>query len=305
MSNLLNNAEQPCQGQSEGPAQVAMVIQPRVAELGGFEVRRALPTREKRMVGPWIFFDEMGPAEFAAGQGVNVAPHPHIGLATVTYLFDGEILHRDSLGSEQVIRPGDINLMVAGRGVVHSERERPETTSRAHSLHGLQLWLALPPAQETMDPAFYHVAGSDIPTTAVAGVKLRVLIGSAYGVTSPVPAYSETLYFEAWLGSGQVLQLPQVEECAIYVISGEVEAGGQVLTAQTLAVLEANTEVRVQATKRAKIVVIGGDSLGPRYIDWNFVSSDKGRIKQAREDWTAQRFARVPGDEEDYIPLPR
>ncbi|MGX5914669.1 pirin family protein [Aliidiomarina sp. Khilg15.8] len=305
MSNQLKSAEQPCTTEAEGLPLVAMVIQPRIAELGGFAVRRVLPTRQKRMVGPWIFFDEMGPAQFAPGAGVNVAPHPHIGLATVTYLFDGEILHRDSLGSKQLIRPGDINLMVAGRGVVHSERERAEVTAVEHSVHGLQLWLALPQEEETSDPAFYHVAAADIPDAVAEGVKLRVLMGSAYGVTSPVPTFSETLYIEAWLESGQSLQLPLTEERAVYVVSGEVELGGKPLAAQTLAVLSDNTEVRARAIKRTKIVVIGGKSLGPRYIDWNFVASDKACIEQAREDWKAQRFDKVPGDEEAFIPLPR
>lgn len=305
MSNLLHNAEQPCETRVEPMPWVSLVIQPRVAELGGFAVRRALPTREKRMVGPWIFFDEMGPVDFAPGQGVNVAPHPHIGLATVTYLFDGEILHRDSLGSEQVIRPGDVNLMVAGRGVVHSERERPEITNQAHSVHGLQLWLALPESEEMADPAFYHVAGIDLPTVAVDGVKLRVLMGSAYGVQSPVPVFSPTLYFEAWLNPGQELQLPLAQERAVYVVSGELDAGGHELSAQTLTVLGDDSELRLRALGAAKIVVIGGDSLGSRYINWNFVATDKARIEQARADWKAQRFDKVPGDETEYVPLPR
>lgn len=305
MSNLLNNAEQPCDTSLERTPWVSLVIQPRVAELGGFAVRRALPTREKRMVGPWIFFDEMGPADFSPGQGVNVAPHPHIGLATVTYLFDGEILHRDSLGSEQVILPGDINLMVAGRGVVHSEREWPEVTNRAHSVHGLQLWLALPASAESSEPAFYHLSGIDLPTVAVEGVKVRILMGSAYGVSSPVPVFSPTLYLEAWLTQGQELRLPPAQERAVYVVSGELDAGGQGLSAQTMAVLSDASDLRLRALSNAKIIVIGGDSLGERYIDWNFVATDKDLIEQARADWVAQRFAKVPGDEHDYVPLPR
>src|SRR5690554_2036522 len=188
---------------------IELLIEPRDTDLGGFSVRRLLPTRQHRMVGPWIFFDHMGPAEFAPGEGINVRPHPHINLATVTYLFEGEILHRDSLGSLQAIRPGDINLMVAGRGIVHSERERPEVTAVPHRLHGLQLWFALPEADEEVEPAFLHYPSADIPRVDVDGVPVRVMMGAAYGVTSSVRTYAGALYVEAHLKPGQKLVLPQ------------------------------------------------------------------------------------------------
>ena len=213
MSNLTADLQQQCDARPcDG---LELLIQPRDKDLGGFSVRRVLPTRERTMVGPWIFFDHMGPAEFPAGTGINVRPHPHINIATVTYLFEGEILHRDSLGSLQGIGPGDINLMVAGRGIVHSERERPEVTAQAHQLHGLQLWLALPEEDEEVKPAFHHYPAADIPALEVDGVPLRVMMGSAYGVTSPVRVFAETLYVEAHLQPGQSIVLPGAAERAV------------------------------------------------------------------------------------------
>lgn len=288
----------------QGCGAVELIIQPRTRDLGSFSVRRVLPTAERRLVGPWIFFDHMGPAEFPAGQGVNVRPHPHINLATVTYLFEGEILHRDSLGSFQPIRPGDINLMVAGRGIVHSERERPEVTATDHGLHGLQLWLALPEADEEIDPAFYHYPSADIPAVTVAGVPVRVMMGSAYGVTSPVKTFADSLYVEAHLQPGQTLVLPEYEERAVYVASGHLKAEDTEIPEHAMAVFSADPSVVLEAVDESRIAIIGGETMSPRFIEWNFVSSRRERIEQAKADWRAQRFPTIPGDDVEFIPLP-
>ena len=217
---------------------IELLIQPWEKDLGGFQVRRVLPYRDRKMIGPWIFFDHMGPAVFPAGQGIDVRPHPHINLATVTYLFEGEILHRDSLGSLQPIQPGAINLMVAGRGITHSERERPEVRKESRKLHGLQLWLALPEADEEIAPDFRHYAAADIPRVVKGGVPVRVMIGSAYDVTSPVITFAETLYLEADMQAGQSLMLPDsVEERAVYVVSGELREGDTIIPEYSMAVL--------------------------------------------------------------------
>lgn len=303
MSNVSKYPEQDCKiAQVHGT--IDLIIEPKEKDLGGFSVRRSLPNRSRRTVGPWIFFDHMGPAMFPAGEGVNVRPHPHINLATVTYLFEGEILHRDSLGSEQVIRPGDLNLMVAGSGIVHSERERPEIRNAPHNVHALQLWLALPSGQEEMDPAFYHYPEADIPIVTINGVTLRVIMGTAYGVTSPVLTYIATLYVEARLQAGQSLTLPTAAELALYVVEGELNIAGQTLTTCTMAVLTPGQTVTISANEETRIAIIGGDAVGPRLIEWNFVSSTQARIDQAKDDWRAGRFAKVPGDETEFIPLP-
>lgn len=283
---------------------IALIIEPRTKDLGGFSVRRCLPVRERRSIGPWVFFDEMGLAHFPAGEGVNVRPHPHINLATVTYLFTGEILHRDSLGSYQAIRPGDINLMVAGKGIVHSERERPEVNAVPHSLHGLQLWLALPEADEEIEPAFYHYPGAQIPTLEIADVPVRVLIGTAYGISSPVKTFFDTLYIEADLKTGQQLILPNAAERGLYIVSGEISLQGSVIGAQQLVVLNDAAGVCITAQSPCRIALIGGASIGKRYVDWNFVSSSKSRIEQAKADWRDGKFPTVPGDDEEFIPLP-
>lgn len=303
MSNLAKDLEQQCDV-ARGCGAVELVIQPRDRDLGGFSVRRVLPSAGRRMVGPWVFFDHMGPAVFPAGQGINVRPHPHINLATVTYLFEGEILHRDSLGSLQAIRPGDINLMVAGSGIVHSERERPEVTAAAHRLHGLQLWLALPEADEETEPAFHHYPGTDIPAVEVDGVPIRVMMGSAYGVSSPVRVFAETLYVEAHLQAGQAIVLPDAEERAVYVAQGSLTTQGTTIPEHSMAVFARAEGVILEATAEARIAIVGGESLGRRYIDWNFVSSRKARIEQAKQAWKAGSFPKVPGDEHDFIPLP-
>jgi redox-sensitive bicupin YhaK (pirin superfamily) len=303
MSLMERDAEQPC-GFGDGCDAVELIIRPRDKDLGGFSVRRLLPTARRKMVGPWIFFDHMGPADFPPGRGINVRPHPHINLATVTYLFEGEILHRDSLGSLQAIRPGDINLMVAGRGIVHSERERPELTASAHRLHGLQLWLALPEAHEEVAPDFIHYPGAAIPALEVDGVPLRVMMGSAYGQRSPVKTFADTLYIEADLKAGQTLTLPDAPERALYTAHGQVRIGAAALDEHAMAILKPADGLTVAALTDARIALIGGEPLGHRYIDWNFVSSRKARIELAKDDWRAGRFPAVPGDETEFIPLP-
>lgn len=303
MSNLSESVTADCQTDHSCSA-IELMIQPRDKDLGGFSVRRVLPTRERQMVGPWIFFDHMGPARFPAGSGINVRPHPHINLATVTYLFEGEILHRDSLGSVQPIRPGDINLMVAGKGIVHSERERPEVTATDHNLHGLQLWLALPEDREEIEPAFYHYPSADIPALNVEGVPVRVIMGQAYGVTSPVKTLSETLYVEAHLQKGQSLVLPEATERAVYVASGSLKAKETAIPQHSMAIFGSQPGIEITADEESRIAVIGGEPFAPRFMEWNFVSSREDRLEQAKADWKAGRFPLVPGDEDEFIPLP-
>jgi len=303
MSNLFTKVELEC-ATTRPCGAIEQLIVPQVTDLGGFSVRRALPNAQRRMVGPWIFFDHMGPADFPAGQGIDVRPHPHVNLATVTYLFEGEILHRDSLGSLQAIRPGDINLMVAGCGIVHSEREREAVRAVPHRQHGLQLWLALPEADEETEPAFVHYPAGDIPAVTVAGVAVRVLIGTAYGVTSPVKTFADTLYVEAQLQAGQCSVLPDAEERAVYVVQGGIAAAGTAIPEHAMAVFAAGEGIALKAVSDTRIAIIGGAHLGERHIDWNFVSSRKARIEQARRDWRDGRFPKVPGDTKEFIPLP-
>jgi redox-sensitive bicupin YhaK (pirin superfamily) len=289
---------QPCSG-------VSLIITPREKELGGFSVRRALPVKEQRKIGPWIFFDHAGPATFAPGEGVDVRPHPHINLATVTYMFEGSFMHRDSLGNEIAIAPGDINLMVAGKGIVHSERTPDELRAAGHTLHALQLWLALPEEDEEIDPAFYHYDAAELPTTEVDGIPIRVMMGEAYGLRSPVKTFAETLYFEADLKAGQSLKLPEAEERGVYVAAGQIAINGREVNEFSLAVLENAPGTCVTASQDSRIALIGGEALGPRHMFWNFVSSRKERIEQAKSDWDNGRFPRVPGDDEEFIPLPK
>ncbi|MEO8118317.1 MAG: pirin family protein [Rhodoferax sp.] len=303
MSNMTTQVEMDCTA-VQGCDAVELIIEPRDKDLGGFSVRRCLPTTQRKMVGPWVFFDHMGPAEFPAGQGINVRPHPHVNIATVTYLFEGEILHRDSLGSLQTIRPGDLNLMVAGSGIVHSERERPEVTAVPHRLHGLQLWLALPEKDEEIDAAFHHYPAADIPAVSVAGVAVRVMMGTAFGVSSPVKVFANTLYVEAHLQAGQTLVLPEADERAVYVAQGSLKARDTHILEHAMAVLSDAQGVVLEATKESRIAIIGGEHLGQRFIEWNFVSSRRARIDEAKRDWKAGRFPKVPGDDVEFIPLP-
>lgn len=297
------NTESECD-LDKGCEAIDIIIKPREKDLGEFTVRRTLPTHQRKTVGPWIFFDHMGPANFSAGSGVNVRPHPHINLATVTYLFDGEILHRDSIGSYATITPGDINLMVAGKGITHSERERPEIKNVSHTLHGLQLWLALPEKDEEIEPAFYHYPSASIPAVTVDDVSLRVLMGTAYGVTSPVKTYAETLYVEAHMQEGQSLTVPNAEERAIYVVKGSLKIKDTVIPEFAMVILSSADDVVIDATADSRIALIGGEKISKRFIEWNFISSRKERVEQAKRDWQAGTFPKVIGDEDEFIPLP-
>lgn len=283
---------------------VGKLIRPKERDIGGFSVRRILPNVARQSVGPWVFFDHMGPVTFDPGHGIDVRPHPHINLATVTYLFQGEILHRDSLGNVQPITPGAVNLMFAGSGVVHSERESSEVRQSRHTLHGLQLWLALPESVENASPDFYHYSSAEIPSGIVNNVAVRVVMGEAYGLVSPVLLYSETLYVEAKLEAGQVLTIPEAAERAVYVVRGRLLQGVQVLQECTMSTIESNGPAQLQALEASSIVIIGGQNLGRRHLEWNFVSSRLERIQEAKRAWKAQRFSKIPGDEREFIPLP-
>jgi len=283
---------------------IELLIEPRTRDLGDLTVRRALPDKRRQRVGPFIFFDHMGPAEFPPGTGVNVRAHPHIGLATITYLFEGEILHRDSLGYVQPIRPGAVNWMTAGRGIVHSEKVTDEVLASGQRLHGLQTWVALPTEAEEIEPSFEHYPAGDIPCVDENGATIRVVLGSAFGISSPVTTQSETLYVEVILEPGQSVEIPDAEELAVYVVEGSVAVNDQFVETGVLAVLEQRANGTVTAESVARIMFVGGDALdGERYIWWNFVSSSRARIEQAKQDWRERRFDSVPG-ESDFVPLP-
>jgi redox-sensitive bicupin YhaK (pirin superfamily) len=291
---------------------VSLVIEPRPRDLGGFGVRRALPFAARRTVGPFIFFDHMGPADLAPGHGIDVRPHPHIALATVTYLFEGEIVHRDSLGSFQPIRPGDVNWMLAGRGIVHSERTGDQARRTGGQLHGIQSWVALPRAQESAAPAFHHHPAATIPRVERPGADIRVVAGHAYGARSPVGVLSPTLYIAVTLQPGAMLDVdPDHPERAVYVVEGEIAAGeadsGRRFGAGTMIVLRPGP-ASLRALAPTRLVVVGGTPLdGERHIWWNFVSSSTEQMEQAKRDWRDRdptRFPVVPGDEREFIPLP-
>jgi redox-sensitive bicupin YhaK (pirin superfamily) len=285
---------------------IELMVIPNARDIDGFQVRRALPTAKRRLVGPFIFFDRMGPAILRAGQALDVRPHPHIGLSTVTYLFDGKIRHRDSLGTEMVIQPGDVNLMTAGRGIVHSERTPEELRGAPMSVSGLQTWLALPDGKEEVAPLFENTAGAALPQFDADGVSGRIVIGGFSGLKSPVHAASETLYADIRLAPGAKVQIPaDAEERAIYTLEGEVSISGDRFPGERLLVFKPGDEIVISSEHGAHFMLFGGASLGSkRYIWWNFVSSSKERIEQAKEEWKTGRFDIVPGDEEEYIPLP-
>lgn len=286
-----------------------VVVVPRTRDLGdNFHVRRALPSVERRMVGPFVFLDQMGPTVFSAGRGLDVRPHPHIGLATVTYLFEGEILHRDSLGSVQPIRPGAVNWMTAGRGIVHSERTAPQIRQNESSLAGLQCWVALPRAREECDPDFTHTDAAALPVEEGEGITARIIAGEFFGKRSPVPVLSPMFYVDVVLEPGKQLNIPaDYDEQAIYVVDGQIDLGadgmfdgGQLLVLKPHRALTATA----RGTKPARFMLLGGEPMdGPRYLTWNFVSSSADRIEQAKEDWRRQLFTPVPGETE-FIPLP-
>ena len=296
----------PALGDVRASDAIEQVIVPRSIDLGDFRVHRALPSAEPRMVGPFILFDHAGPAVLRAGNGVDVRPHPHIGLATVTYLFDGEVLHRDSLGTAMPIQPGAVNLMIAGRGIVQSERSGPERRASGDKLHGLQLWVALPAASEEAAPVFAHTSAADIPELNENGMMLRVILGTMHRLRSPAATSWDTLFADAHLKAGTGLPVDaEHEERAIYVLAGDIEIGGERYGPEQLLVLRPGDPVFVRAVSDAHIAVIGGAAMdGPRHIWWNFVSSRKDRIEAAKADWKAGRFDVVPGDTVEFIPLP-
>ena len=304
MSDLPSNT--PAERHPDACPTVETVVVPRARDLGGFEVRRVLPSIERRMVGPFIFLDQMGPATFAAGKGIDVRAHPHIGLATVTYLFRGTIIHRDSVGSIQPIEPGDLNWMTAGSGIVHSERSDPELRRASHDAYGLQLWVALPKKHEETAPRFAHHGKASLPTLEGDGIQARVIAGSAFGKTSPAETLSDLFYADVSLAPGARLSLDTAhEERAAYLLEGSVEVAGTVFEPGRLLVFAPKREITVTAPRGAKLVVLGGEPMdGPRHIWWNFVSSSKERIEQAKQDWKRDRFGvAVPGEHE-FIPLP-
>ena len=300
-------AKDPVPGDAQSCDAVAHVVVPRAVDLGdGFSVRRALPSARSRMVGPFIFFDHFGPAEFRSGQGIDVRPHPHIGLATVTYLFAGELVHRDSLGTAVVIRPGEVNWMTAGRGIVHSERTGADRRAAGGPIHGLQMWVALPAAREEMEAGFRHHAATEFPLVSGRGMAARVVAGAFLGARSPMPTLHETVFGDVRLAAGARMPLdPDYEERALYLIDGTVAIAGDRFVPGRLLVFRPGDAMAITALEDAHFIVLGGAPMdGPRHIWWNFVSSRKERIEQAKADWRAGRFGKVPGDEIEFIPLP-
>ncbi len=299
-------ADDPRPGDPLSCAAIETIIVPRARDLGGFEVRRALPSAKRQMIGPFIFFDQMGPAEFITGQGIDVRPHPHINLATVTYLFEGEIMHRDSLGTEQPIEPGAVNWMSAGRGIVHSERTAPERKARGQKLFGIQSWVALPRAAEESAPNFAHHDATALPVIADRGKSVRLIVGHAFGKTSPVQTASEMIYADIALEPDASVPIDAAhEERGLYLVSGNVEIAGDRFGPGQLLVLRPGDAISVKAATPARFLLLGGAPMdGPRYIWWNFVSSRRERIEQAKAEWKAGKFDTVPGDAEEFIPLP-
>ncbi len=292
---------------------IETVIVPRARDLGGFEVRRALPAPKRQMVGPFIFFDQMGPAEFLTGKGIDVRPHPHIGLATVTYLYKGKIHHRDSLGTDQWIEPGAVNWMVAGHGITHSERTDGDLIKQPHALFGIQTWVALPQKHEDSGAIFEHAPKASLPMLEGEGKHLRLILGSAYGETAPVKVFSETFYADALLEAGASIPMPDNhEDRGLYVISGEVSVSGQSFAAGQMLVFRPGDQISAKAGEQgARIMLLGGATMdGPRHIWWNFVASSKDRIDAAKEawragDWAHGRFKLPPGDDAEFTPAPK
>lgn len=296
----------PIPGDAESVDAIEMVIVPRAVDLGEMEVRRALPSLKRQMVGPFIFFDEMGPAEFLTDQGIDVRPHPHINLATVTFLLEGQIIHKDSLGSDIAIEPGAVNWMRAGKGIVHSERTAPDRKASGQRLFGLQTWVALPERLEESDPAFIHHGAEALPVVDLGGGSARIIAGTSFGACSPLETASETLHVDVTLSAGQRAPIEAyVEERAIYTLSGVIEIAGRHFERGQLLILRPGDQLTVRAQSDARFLIFGGEPMeGPRYIWWNFVSSRRERIEQAKEEWRKGLFETVPGDEADFIPLP-
>ena len=281
------------------------LVAPRVHDLGGFEVRRAVPSIQARSVGPFVFVDHMGPAAFAPGRGIDIRPHPHIGLATVTFLWAGRIDHRDSLGSEQTIGPGDVNWMTAGRGIVHSERTPPGPRADGHALHGLQTWVALPREHEEIEPSFAHLTAAELPSFARDDASVVVVAGHAFGRRAPTPTFADTLYASVAFASAGAIALPaEHEERSVHAVDADFEIDGELLPRHHLAVIAPGRAVALRSAGPARAMLIGGAALdGPRFLWWNFVSSSRERIERAKADWREQRFGAVPGESE-FIPLP-
>jgi redox-sensitive bicupin YhaK (pirin superfamily) len=283
---------------------IRYIIEPRRIQFDGFPVARLLPKIGLNGVGPWLFFDHMGPHDFGVGRGLDVPPHPHINLATVTYLFEGEIIHKDSIGSVQSIRPGEINLMIAGAGIAHSEREPDALRQHSHLVHGLQLWHALPEEHEEAAASFHHYAVEDLPAKTLNGVQIRLLVGEAFGLKSPVRTFTQTLYAEYVLSAGQSAVVPEdVEELAVYPVDSTLNVDDEILAPRRLALLTAGNH-QIHAEKHTRAVFIGGKSLGKRYMWWNFVSSRKERIQKAMDDWKQGHFGAVYDDNGTPAPLP-
>jgi redox-sensitive bicupin YhaK (pirin superfamily) len=287
-------------------ASVELVIDARPRDIGGFSVRRVLPAVARRAVGPFLFFDHMGPADLPPGAPFDVRPHPHIALATVTYLFDGAIDHRDSLGSFQAIEPGAVNWMVAGRGIVHSERTSPENRARGLRMHGIQSWVALPLEHEEAEPTFEHHPAKTIPRITKDKATLDVIAGTGFGARSPVNVVWPTLYVHALLEAGARIAMDDGhEERAIYVVDGALGCDGRTFRPGTMVILRPGAKVMIEADEPTRLMIVGGAKLdGPRHIFWNFVSSSKDRIEQAKDDWRNDRFPKIPGDDKERIPLP-
>ncbi len=283
-----------------------LVVTPTSHDLGMFEVRRTLPSKERIMVGPFIFVDQFGPAHFDVGQGMDVRPHPHINLATVTYLFEGAIDHRDSLGTYATIRPGALNLMTAGKGIVHSERTPAAERSTGSPINGMQTWLALPDGKEEIDPAFEHVAADQLPQIDGDGVVARVIMGSLWGVTAPTTQHAETIYADIALDAGASLLIDaQADERGILVAMGSASLDGQPLETHSLYILQPGVPMTLRASTNARVMLLGGEAFKtPRHVWWNFVSSSRDRINQAKDDWRNGRFPIVPGDDIESIPIP-
>ncbi len=306
-----NPSLQPHCPEGAGIDAIETIIIPRARDLGGFAVRRALPAPERQMVGPFVFFDQMGPAEMLTGQGIDVRPHPHIGLSTVTYLLKGTFFHRDSLGTKQAIQPGAVNWMTAGRGITHSERTTEETKRHPHALFGIQTWVALPADKEDDAPSFEHRGKDELPVIADGGASVRLILGRLYGQTSPVAVSSDMFYADAVLAAGARLPLPDDhEDRGLYVLEGEVEIAGQVFGKERMMVFRPGDQITVVARADARLLLLGGATLeGPRHVWWNFVSSSREKIEAAKEAWRqadfrAGAFKLPPDDDYEYIGLP-
>ena len=302
----LPNIPDPLPGDAAAADALDLVIVPRARDIGDFEVRRALPSAQRQMVGPFIFFDQFGPVLMKAGQGMDVRPHPHIGLSTVTWVYDGVIQHKDSLGFDQAIKPGELNWMTAGKGIVHSERTPPRERGAGQKIYGIQSWVALPKSHEDVAPNFEHVQDAALPLLADKGRSVRVIAGEIYGARSPVKTHSDLFYADVTLEPGARLPLPaEHEERGIYISEGSLTVSGERHEAGRLLVFKPGDALTLATETGARFMLLGGEPMdGPRFIWWNFVSSSKEKLEAAKDDWKRARFAIVPGDEKEFIPLP-